>query len=73
MGGGHLLRTMVAGLGAAATAAAMRQVVLDLPPIPAAILGLAPAGVVYLLLALALRVPEAPVLLGPLRRFRRRG
>jgi hypothetical protein len=75
MGGGQLGRTLLAGVAAAVVAAGMRRLVLDLDlhPIPTAVLGLAPAGAVYLGLALALRVPEGSALVRPLRRLRRGG
>ena len=73
IGGGHLVPTVAAALAAAAVAAALRQLVLDLHPIPGAVLALGPAGLVYLAVTAALRVPEAGAVLRPVSRLVRRG
>jgi putative peptidoglycan lipid II flippase len=73
LGGGHLGRTVVAAGAAAAVAAGLRQLVLDLHPIAGAVIALTPAGLVYVALTRLLRVPEADALVRPLGRFVRRG
>ena len=73
LGGGVLGRSAVAAGVAAAVAALLRQLVLDLPTIPAALLALVPAALVYLVMASALGLAEAAALTRPLRRFGSRG
>jgi putative peptidoglycan lipid II flippase len=67
VGGGHLARTAVAGIVAAAVAAVLRSFVDDLPPIVGAVLAIGPASLAYVAAARALAVPEAADLVGMAR------